>query len=145
MKMKSRIDKSKCFLTQEQIIAKLESVGLNATAQRIAICQYVFCQGDHPTADDVKVWIDGNFSKMSLATVYNTLSLLVQTKLLKEFKFPHSDKVMYDKNLLKHYHFYDEDSGTITDLPLDQVEVITKLNKTHKINDIEVIVRGSKR
>jgi Fur family iron response transcriptional regulator len=132
-------------LSQAEIIERLETSGVNATAQRIAIGKYVLSEAEHPTADDVKLWADKNFPKMSLATVYNTLNILVEAKLLKEFKFPHTGKVVYDSNITKHHHFYDEDTGIVSDIPLDQVEVLTKLKRTYNITDIEVVIRGSRR
>ena len=133
----------KC-LSQEEIEANLRQAGVNPTAQRIAICQFVLCDADHPTAEDVKAWADKNFPKMSMATVYNTLGTLVNAGLLKEFKFPHTGKVIYDNNLTKHYHFYDEGTGMLTDIPSDQIDVKSPLFKSLKITEIDVVIRGRK-
>src|SRR5690349_15640134 len=110
-------------LSPSEIEKRLVEVGIQPTAQRIAICRYVLCEAHHPTADEVKSWADKNFPKISLATVYNTLGTLVEAKLLKEFRFPHSDKVIYDNNVAKHFHFYDEKTGEIFDVMPDQVEL----------------------
>src|SRR4051812_15024374 len=109
-------------LSSQDIEAKLEAAGIQPTAQRIAICRYVLCEADHPSAEDVKDWADRNFPKVSLATVYNTLNTLVAAGLLREFRFPHSERVIYDPNLSSHFHFLDEDSGKLYDLTPDQVE-----------------------
>jgi Fur family iron response transcriptional regulator len=145
MNSKSRKTINAPCLTQAEIIDQLKQAGVNPTAQRIAICKFVLCDADHPTADEVKAWADSNFPKMSLATVYNTLNLLVEAKLLREYKFSHSQKIIYDNNMDKHYHFYDEENGKVTDLMLDQVDVRAKLSRGFKISDIDVIVRGTKR
>jgi Fe2+ or Zn2+ uptake regulation protein len=55
-------------LTAREIEKKLMEAKIAPTAQRIAICRYVFCEADHPTAESVKEWADKNFPKMSLAT-----------------------------------------------------------------------------
>ncbi len=133
----------KTCLTHEQIASRLEAVGVQPTAQRIAICRYVLCEADHPTADDVKIWADQNFPKMSLATVYNTLNTLVEAKLLKEFKFPHSEKVIYDNNVEKHFHFIDEKTGEVHDIFPEQVDIHFK-GKKFKVDDIEIIFKGTK-
>jgi Fur family iron response transcriptional regulator len=130
-------------LTPAEIESRLVAVGIQPTAQRIAICRYVLCEADHPSAEDVKSWADTNFPKMSLATVYNTLGTLVEAGLLREFRFPHSDKVIYDSNLETHFHFLDEATGQLIDLTPDQVEIIPKLQKKFQIHDVEVVIRGN--
>ena len=74
-------------LSPGEIEERLKKAGVQPTAQRIAICRFVLCQADHPTADQVKAWADKNFPKMSLATVYNTLNLWVEAGLLQELRF----------------------------------------------------------
>jgi Fur family iron response transcriptional regulator len=130
-------------LTQDEIEKRLVEAGIQPTAQRIAICRYVLCEADHPTADDVKSWADKNFPKMSLATVYNTLNILVEGKLLKEFKFPHTEKVIYDNNVAKHFHFYDEKTGEVSDIMPDQIEINFK-GKKFKVSEVELIIKGTK-
>ncbi len=129
-------------LTPQEIEKALIDKGVQPTAQRIAICRYVLCEADHPTAEQVKEWADKNFPKMSLATVYNTLNTLVDVELLSEVKLPHSDKVMYDNNIHKHYHFIDEESGKLYDIDPDEVEVSARLKRKFKIRDIKVVLRG---
>ncbi len=129
-------------LSPEQIESKLKAAGVNPTAQRLAICRYVLCEADHPTADDVKEWTDLNFPKLSLATVYNSLKTLVEAGLLQELKLPHSDKVFYDSRVSDHYHFLDESSGKLIDLMPDQVQVTPKLEHDFAIESIQVLIRG---
>jgi Fur family iron response transcriptional regulator len=126
-----------------EIEAKLEAAGINPTAQRIAICRFVLCEADHPTAEQVKDWADANFPKLSLATVYNTLGTLVKAGLLKELKLPHSERVIYDDNVSSHHHFLDEESGKLVDIPADQVEVTARLGSRFRIKGMDVLIRGS--
>jgi Fe2+ or Zn2+ uptake regulation protein len=132
-------------LTMTEIQERLRSAGVNPTAQRIAICQYVLCQADHPTAEQVKSWADKNFPKISLATVYNTLGTLVKAGLLKELKLPHSESVIYDDRVSDHHHFLDEASGELIDILPEQIEVTTKLKKNFKITGVDVLIRGTVR
>lgn len=130
-------------LTPQEIEARLQAAGVQPTAQRIAICRYVLCEADHPSADDVKAWADKNFPKLSLATVYNTLNTLVKAGLLKELRFPHSDKVHYDNNTEHHFHFLDEKTGALYDIHADEIEISAKLKRMFKVKGIEVLVRGN--
>ena len=132
-------------LTNAEIEARLNGAGVSPTAQRIAICRYVLCEADHPTADHVKQWVDKNFPKMSMATVYNTLGILVKAKLLKEIRLPHIDSTVYDDNTDKHFHFVDRESGEIMDIDPAKVKLSADLEKQFNISHVEVILHGKRR
>ena len=131
-------------LSPQEIDARLKSAGIQPTAQRIAICHYVLCEADHPTAEQVKDWADRNFPKISLATVYNTLGTLVKAGLLKELKLPHSESVIYDDRVTDHYHFLDEATGKLIDVMPDEIDVVSRLKSGLKVNSIEILLRGTK-
>ena len=133
--------KHSCLTTQE-IEQKLKEFGVNPTAQRIAICQFVLCEADHPTADDIKAWTDKNFPKLSRATVYNTLEILVGSGILSIFKFPHTDKVVYDTNLTAHAHFYDTKTGKLYDLKPNEIKIDVKLPKGFHVDSSQVFLTG---
>ena len=130
-------------MSPSEIETTLLGAGVQPTAQRIAICRFVLCEADHPTADQVKAWADKNFPKMSLATVYNTLNILVGAGLLKELRFPHSEKVIYDNNLTGHFHFLDEETGELFDVKEDEVEIAPRLKKMFQIKNVEVLLKGT--
>jgi Fur family iron response transcriptional regulator len=129
-------------LTPQEIDSRLTKAGVRPTAQRIAIAQFVLCTADHPTAEDVKNWTDKNFPKLSMATVYNTLAVLVKAGLLREFRLPHSTSVVYDHNIEAHHHFLDEKTGKLYDLSEHDVEVSIKSGKHAKVRQVEVLLRG---
>lgn len=132
-------------LSPQEIELRLQTAGIQPTAQRIAIARFVLCEADHPSAEDVKAWADRNFPKMSLATVYNTLGTLVKAGLLKEFRFPHSEKVIYDNNVTSHYHFLDEETGELFDIDPAEIAVSSKLQKSFQVTEVEVVLRGVRR
>ncbi|MDE1977066.1 MAG: transcriptional repressor [Elusimicrobia bacterium] len=127
---------------QAAIEKRLKAAGVRPTAQRIALARFLLNGADHPTAEDVKKWADENFPKMSLATVYNTLALLVRAKLIKEVKLPHTSRVIYDDRVSAHYHFLDEKSGKIYDVDPSEVEVKPRLKKNASVRGVEVLLRG---
>lgn len=132
-------------LTTKSLIDRLEAAGVQPTAQRIAVFQYVMCEGDHPTAESVKAWMDDHFPKMSLATVYNTLRILVKAKLVREFKLPHTDKVVYDCNIKEHHHFLDEATGKLIDLDAETITLNPQLKRKYRITETHVLLRGRRR
>lgn len=142
---KSNAPTKRVCLTYEQIKQHLLDHQIQPTAQRIAICRHVLCEADHPSAEDVKAWVDQNFPKMSLATVYNTLGLLVQAGLLREFRFAHSDKVIYDNNLTDHYHFLDEDTGELVDISSKDVKILAQLGNQFQIRSMDLLLRGKRK
>ncbi|TGJ99625.1 transcriptional repressor [Leptospira semungkisensis] len=130
-------------LTPDEIENRLKSVSIQPTMQRISICQYVLCEADHPTAEEVKEWVDGRSLKMSLATVYNTLNVLVSAGLLREFKFSCLGKSVFDSNIEDHYHFFDEKTGKFHDLDHSLLSIDSKLPKEFKVNKMDILFSGT--
>ncbi len=133
-----------CLSTQE-IEEILKKTGIQATAQRIAICRFILCEAEHTTVDEIKEWADKNFPKISLATVYNTVNILVEAKLIKALKLPHSEKVIYDNNVETHYHFLDENTSKLIDIFPEQLELKYMLDDTFKVNEANILLRGTRR
>ncbi|MEZ0393038.1 MAG: Fur family transcriptional regulator [Pseudobdellovibrionaceae bacterium] len=130
-----------CLTTQE-IEDRLRAANVQPTLQRISICQYVLCEADHPTAEEVHAWAEKNLATISLATVYNTLKTLVAAGLLREFKFSHSDKVIYDNNLEEHSHFLDEKSGRLFDIHKENVQLDLDLAGNFKVKNYDLLIKG---
>lgn len=128
----------------EQIETVLRQAGIQPTAQRIAIARYVLCEADHPTAETVKTWVDQNFPKISLATIYNTLNAFVGAGLLRELRLPDREAVLFDNHVDPHHHFLDEATGEIHDLPADAVQVAWTLGTGFDVHDASVVLRGTR-
>lgn len=129
-------------ITAEQVESLLRKSGIQPTSQRIAIGRYVLSEGNHITAEDVKRWADENFPKISLATVYNTLGTLVNAGLIREFRFAHVDKVIYDRRTDDHFHFLDTATGELYDVDLNDVEIQLKSNHSCRIRSLEILFKG---
>lgn len=129
-------------MTNQQIEALLVEKGVQPTLQRIALCQYLLCHADHPTAEHIFEWAQDNLHKISQATVYNTLGTLTEVGLLRTFKFPHSDKLVYDCNTQDHFHFVDEKTGHLVDVDPGSVEVSFSLPKKYKVNSFDLVFKG---
>lgn len=129
-------------MSKSSIEDQLFQAGIKPTAQRIVIFRFLLEKSNHPTAEDVKNWMDLNFPMVSLATVYNTLNLLVKVGLLLELRFPHDDRVVFDINTDLHHHFLDETTGELFDLDLQQVRVETNLGKEFEIREAQTVLIG---
>ena len=124
---------------------KLRSAGLRPTKQRLNICNILFNRKDtfHFSIEKLRKMIEKNEqSKISLATIYNTVNAFKKKGYLKEISI-NSDKSYFDTNVKNHHHFYIEDTKELIDLDNKDVQKI-KINKTipgKKITSIEVLVK----
>lgn len=122
----------------------LQAHGINPSAQRVAVAQYVLHTDEHPSADDVWTRVRTNFPQVSRATVYNTLNLFVEKGLLRQFILTEG-RVVFDPNTNDHHHFVDEETGRIHDVPWDAVQVsnVPKL-EGFDVREYQVVMRGKK-
>jgi len=122
----------------------LEHHGIQPSAQRVAIANYVLCTDEHPSADEVWKKVQQSFPMVSRATVYNTLNLFVDKGLLRELVLTEG-RLVFDANTERHHHFIDEDTGKIYDLPWDLVKV-SRVDRLEgfAVKDYQVLLRGSK-
>jgi Fur family transcriptional regulator, iron response regulator len=125
-------------------ISRLRSSGLRPTKQRIMICKVLFDRKDtfHFTIDNLKRKIEKNAkSKISLATVYNTIHAFKKNGYLKEISLQ-GNKTFFDTNSTTHHHFYDQDTGDLMDIKSEEISIVKlpSAPKGKKINKVEVTV-----
>tara|TARA_B100000401_G_C52715948_1_gene676242 strand:- start:266 stop:682 length:417 start_codon:yes stop_codon:yes gene_type:complete len=126
-------------------IIKLRNSGLRPTNQRIRICEILFNSEKtfHFTIKDLAKMIEnaGN-TKISLATIYNTVHAFNKKGYLKEIPI-NSSQSYFDTNISHHHHFFDEEEKKLIDLEDKDVGEI-KINKTvpgKKIKSVEIIAK----
>jgi Fe2+ or Zn2+ uptake regulation protein len=125
-----------------QAIARLREKGIQPSAQRVAVAEYVLTTQDHPSADQVWERVRSRLPVLSRATVYNTLNLFVDKGLLRQLVLSEG-KVVFDPNVDAHHHFIDEATGAIHDVPWDALEVknVERL-RGYDIAEYQVVLRG---
>ena len=126
-------------------IDKLRSADLRPTKQRLQICKALFHRKEtfHFTVKELSKIIESKFnSKISLATVYNTVESFKKKGLLKEISI-NSDKSYYDTNTSNHHHFFDEGTKELIDLNSNDVGkvIVKKSIPGKKINSVEVLIK----
>src|SRR5204862_7126347 len=117
---------------------------IQASAQLCAVSDYVLHTSEHPAA--VLVWkrVRVEFPWISRATVYNTLNLFVEKGLLRRLTFG-EDSVVFDPRTETHHHFIDDETGEITDVPWDKVQVCNiESLRGYRISDYQVVMHGTK-
>ena len=124
------------------VVSILKEHGIQPSAQRVAVAEYVLGTTEHPSADRVWASVQTDFPMISRATVYNTLNLFVEKGLLRELHLT-PDSVLFDPNTDHHHHFIDEDTGRIYDIPWNQIEVTNaKPLPGFEVHDYQVVMRG---
>jgi len=126
----------------KDVVTSLRSHGIQPSAQRVAVAQYILATEEHPSADQVFRRVKKGFPMVSRATVYNTLNLFVEKGLLRAFVLA-PGKIVFYPNTESHHHFIDETSGEIVDVPWDAVSV-SRLDrlKGFDVHEYQVVMRG---
>ena len=129
-------------------IQKLRSSNLRPTKQRLKICQFLFDREKtfHFTVEILNKKINKNgATKVSLATIYNTVEAFTGAGYLKEI-LTSKNKSYYDTNIKSHHHFYDEGSKELTDIHYSQIKLskIPIPPRGKKIKNLEVVIRIQK-
>ncbi len=126
------------------LAATLRQHGIQPSAQRLAVAEYVLHTEAHPSADQVFAEVRSRVPMISRATVYNTLNLLVRKRLLRPLVLAEG-KVVFDPNLAPHHHFIDDASGEIHDVPWEALEVrrVDALTGV-RVREYQAVHRGRK-
>jgi Fur family iron response transcriptional regulator len=107
---------------REDISDYLRQHGIAPTHQRIEIAHSLFSRHEHMSADQIMAVVNTRHSETSKATVYNTLRLFLEKRMIREVIVDPS-KVFYDPNTAPHHHFYNMASGELTDIPADDLVI----------------------
>ncbi|MDP2241108.1 MAG: Fur family transcriptional regulator [Burkholderiales bacterium] len=128
--------------TRGELVEVLRNHGINPTHQRIEIAYVLFSRCEHLSADQLLALVNDRNSETSKATVYNTLNLFLEKKLIREVIVDPS-KVFYDPNTDVHHHFYDIDTGELTDIDAADIEVsgLPQLPEGVVTEGVDIIVR----
>jgi Fur family iron response transcriptional regulator len=129
---------------KRETLQALTEHGIQPSAQRVAVADYVLYTTDHPSADQVWAAVKRSFPMLSRATVYNTLNLFTEKGLLRELVLAEG-KVVFDPKLDPHHHFLDEDTGEILDVPWSALDVRRVHSLTgFDVREYQVVMRGKK-
>lgn len=127
------------------VAERLRDRGIQPTAQRVAIAEFVLATDRHPSADAVLREVRARFPYISRATVYNTLRLFVERGLLRQLVLTEGHTV-FDPRTDPHHHFVDEATGEIVDVPWEALAVERRDPLPEfEVRDYQVVLRGTRR
>ena len=114
-------------MSANEYLSALRKTGLRATPQRMAIWDYLVASEEHPSAIDIYKRLKPKFPSLSLATVYNTLDVLVGMGMVNALGNIGDDRVHFDANLEPHVNLVcrvchkvvDTDAACVDDLEVE--------------------------
>jgi Fur family peroxide stress response transcriptional regulator len=86
------------------MIERVKEKGIRLTPQRRVIIEILENNRDHPTADDIYALVTKKLPGVSLATVYNTLDMLVRIGEVRKLDLGEG-RSRFDPNVAPHVHF----------------------------------------
>jgi len=121
---------------------RLRDRGVRPTRQRLEIGALLTATPRHMSADQILQELRENGSRLSKATVYNTLNLLSREGLVREIAVD-PERMVYDSTSHPHHHFYNIDTGELTDILEEDVAIhgLPALPEGTEQVDMEIVVR----
>lgn len=129
-------------MKREEVASLLEQHDIQATRPRIDAAELLMSRKQHVTANQLLDQLNDGRSRVSRATVYNTLKLFVRQGLIRQIVLD-GDKTLYDSNTSDHHHMYNLDTGELTDIPASALPVARDLDLPEgtEIEGMDVVVR----
>lgn len=141
--LKSNRMESRAY-SRDYLAGMLRSYRITPTHQRIEIAHALFSRCAHLSADQILAIVNDRNCETSKATVYNTLNVFLREKLIREVIVDPS-RVFYDPNTAPHHHFYNVDTGELTDIDEAAIPIhiagLPPLPRGMTVAGIDVIVR----
>jgi len=129
-------------MERDAISKLLTRHGLQVTSQRLDIAEYVLGRPQHVSAEQILAAMRERGSRVSKATVYNTMNLFSAQGLVRTVEVD-PERLYYDSTTEPHHHFYNVDTGELSDIPADRVHLAldTDLPEGTEQDGVEIVVR----
>jgi Fur family peroxide stress response transcriptional regulator len=110
-----------------RLLTQLESAGRRITPQRITVCEALLAHGSHPTVTQVWQHVHETHPSISQATVYNTITMLEELRLVQKLEITGDEHAHYDVNIEPHVNAFCTRCGQISDVFTDTLEALLVL------------------
>lgn len=129
-------------MSRADVLALFDRHGVLPTSQRLEVAEVLLGRPQHLSADQILERLKDAGSRVSKATVYNTLNLFCDRGLVREVMVDPVRK-FYDSTTHSHHHFYNLDTGELSDIPDDAVRFseLPALPEGTATESVEVLIR----
>ena len=129
-------------MLRSDILAKFAELGILSTPQRIEIADIFLEKPQHLSADQIIERLRESGSCVSKATVYNTLNLFSDRGLVRECVVD-PERRFYDSRTSPHHHFYNVDTGELSDIPADSIrfEALPDIPVDSQLESVDVVIK----
>ena len=129
-------------MSRQDILNLFDQTGIMPTPQRLEVADILLSRPQHLSADQIIEQLRANGSRVSKATVYNTLNLFGERGIVREVMVDPIRK-FYDSTTRPHHHFYNEDTGELWDIPENQVTFLDlpQLPEGTERTSVELLIR----
>ena len=107
-------------MSRLDILNLFDQNGIMPTPQRLEVADVLLSRPQHLSADQIIEQLRARGSRVSKATVYNALNLFSERGIVREVMVDPIRK-FYDSTTHPHHHFYNEDTGELSDVADDDV------------------------
>jgi Fur family peroxide stress response transcriptional regulator len=114
----------------------LKKAGIKLTHQRLEVFREVAGSIDHPDAETIFNAVRARVPVISLDTVYRTLWLLVDLKLVNTLGHPH-ERIRFDANTAAHHHFVCDKCGKTRDFESGELDSLKIPDSARAFGTIE--------
>lgn len=129
-------------MDRAELLSLFEKHRIMPTPQRVEIACILLERPQHLSAEQIIDRLRTGGSGVSKATVYNTLNLFSERGLVKEVMVDPVRK-FYDSTTHPHHHFYNVDSGELSDIPDQAIafQDLPELPEGTERESVEVLIR----
>ena len=129
-------------MSGESVRKVLCALNIKPTNQRIDIAKFILIKDQHISAEDIFSSLNDSKRGISRATVYNTLNLFADNGLVRRVIIG-SSKIYYDSKTTPHSHYYNVDTGEISDFEFNdaQISPLPALPEHTVQEGVDIVVR----
>ena|SRR5680860_1339199 len=125
----------------ENIAEELLKRKIKPSHYRMKVLEYLDANRNHPTVEQIFASLQKELPTLSKATIYNTLNLFVENKLVRIITIEENE-TRYDLIIENHGHFKCESCGKIYDFGIDIDSFTSEDLNNFKINYKNVYFKG---
>lgn len=119
----------------------LEDAGIRPSTIRVHLLSYLLSHPVHPTVDQIYQALTPEIFTLSKTTVYNTLGVLTEAKLVKQLTID-GKETHYDADTKEHGHFFCTSCGRIYDFTINTEQSVPLDLSGFRIDEKNVYFSG---